>query len=79
MKADNLFDGISATLPEELLTTIYRGDGIRIERIVSQGQPSPEGFWYDQDESEWVIVLEGNAAVEFEEGPKCSSFIGARI
>ena len=66
MKAENLLEGIPADLSEELLTTIQRSEGVRIERIVSQGQASPEGFWYDQDESEWVLVLEGNAAVQFE-------------
>ena len=66
MTAKNLRDGIPAELPEELLTTILRGDGLRIERIVSQGQSSPPGFWYDQEENEWVIVLEGSAALQFE-------------
>jgi len=68
MKPENLFTGIPAELSEELLTTIHRGDGVRIERIVSQGQSSPQGFWYNQDENEWIIVLEGSAAIEFEEG-----------
>jgi cupin 2 domain-containing protein len=66
MKSENLFAGIPAELSEELLTTVHRGGAVRIERIVSQGQSSPDGFWYDQDEDEWVIVLEGSAAVEFE-------------
>ena len=39
---------------------------MRIERIVSTGQASPPGFWYDQDRPEWVIVLAGSAAVLFE-------------
>ena len=66
MKAKNLFDGIPAELPQELFTAIHDTDGLRIERIVSQGQSSPEEFWYDQDENEWVVVLEGSAAVQFE-------------
>jgi cupin 2 domain-containing protein len=66
MKAENLFDGIPAELTEELFTTIHRDGGLRIERIVSQGQSSPEGFWYDQDENEWIILVEGSAAVQFE-------------
>jgi cupin 2 domain-containing protein len=49
-----------------LFTTIQEGRGVRIERIVSRGQASPEGFWYDQEEDEWVVVLEGRAAIEFE-------------
>jgi cupin 2 domain-containing protein len=66
MKAKNLFDGIPAELPEELFTAIHGIDGLRIERIVSQGQSSPEGFWYDQDEHEWVVVIEGRAVIQFE-------------
>ncbi len=66
MHAENLWDGIPAELPEELFATLHRADGIRIERIVSQGQASPAGFWYDQEEHEWVLLLEGSAAVQFE-------------
>mgnify|MGYP000220688288 CR=1 FL=1 len=40
----------------------------RIERIVSFGQISPDTGWYDQDEHEWVIVLEGSGTIEFEDG-----------
>ena len=42
--------------------------GPRIERIVSEGHVSPEGFWYDQDEPEWVALLQGTAELEFEDG-----------
>ena len=70
MNASNLFDGIRADLPEEVFTAIHRAKGFRVERIVSQGQSSPEGFWYDQDEHELVIVLEGSAAIQFEGDPE---------
>ena len=40
---------------------------LRIERIVSRGQASPPGFWYDQPEAEWVLVLAGAARLRFEE------------
>ncbi len=66
MKAENLFDEIPAELAAELFTTVHQDAGLRIERIVSQGQSSPKGFWYDQEEDEWIILLEGCAAVEFE-------------
>ena len=42
--------------------------GIRIERIVSLGHASPEGFWYDQEEGEWVLLLKGAARLRFEGG-----------
>ncbi len=62
----NLFANIPIDIAEEELTTVLQDHGLRIERIVSQGQVSPPGFWYDQEESEWVMVLEGGAAVQFE-------------
>lgn len=68
----NIFAGIPA-LPfvpdhasQELIDTLLRTPMLRIERIVSHGQASPEGFWYDQDESEWVLVLSGAARMTFE-------------
>ena len=33
----------------------------KIERIVSRGHASPEDFWYDQEENEWVMVVKGTA------------------
>ena len=62
----NLFDDIRWELPEELFTEMLRTDDFRIERIVSHGHASPEGFWYDQDSSEWVILLQGKAAILFD-------------
>jgi cupin 2 domain-containing protein len=69
MNVENLLDGIPRELPEELLTTILRAKGFRVERIVSQGHCSPPGFWYEQEDHEWVIVLEGSAAIQFEGDP----------
>lgn len=42
-------------------------DKVRIERIISKGHSSELGFWYDQDEFEWVILLTGSAEIEFKE------------
>ena len=64
----NLFDDLPATLPNELVTILAQSQHIRIERIVSTGHTSPEGFWYDQDEHEWVVVLKGEARLAFEDG-----------
>ena len=63
----NLFTDLPANLPDELLTTLLKAANIRIERIVSHGHTSPEGFWYDQDEHEWVIVLKGASKLRFED------------
>jgi cupin 2 domain-containing protein len=66
MKADNLFENLPTALPEELFTTIIEAASFRVERIVSQGHASAPGFWYDQEQHEWLVVLEGAAVVEFE-------------
>jgi len=64
----NVFEEIPDSAPEELFTELLNADGIRIERIVSFGQSSPDGFWYDQKENEWVLLLEGSATLGFEKG-----------
>lgn len=62
----NLFDGIPEKLPDEHVTSLLATPHVRIERIVSHGHASPPGIWYDQPDSEWVVVLAGAAAVTFE-------------
>ena len=64
----NLFADLPRQLPEELITTVLEADRCRIERIVSHGHASPPGFWYDQDQHEWVLVLRGAARLRFEDG-----------
>ena len=49
----------------EVAETLLAAPGMRIERIVSLGQRSPPGFWYDQDEAEWVLLLTGAARLRF--------------
>lgn len=63
----NLFEEISDDLPEELFTVLAEGDGVKVERIVSDGHASGEGFWYDQTQNEWVLVISGSAVLEFED------------
>ncbi|QXI36310.1 cupin domain-containing protein [Pseudomonas xantholysinigenes] len=62
---DNLFTALPALDPRasEQFDEVLRRPGLRIERIVSSGQASPPGFWYDQDEGEWVLLLSGSAAL----------------
>jgi cupin 2 domain-containing protein len=62
----NLFDGIPEPGEQEAIGQIVKGNYVRIERIVSHGQASPPGFWYDQDEHEWVTVLTGQAVLRLD-------------
>jgi cupin 2 domain-containing protein len=60
----NIFDLPPLPLPEELTTIIAESGSVRIERIISTGQVSD---WYDQAETEFVTLLQGNAVIEFED------------
>ena len=59
----NIFDLPELPLPEEVTTILAESSNVRIERIVSTGQVSD---WYDQEETEFVVLLEGSAVIEFE-------------
>lgn len=52
---------------EEWLESILTQPGVRIERIISTGQISPPGFYYDQSEQEWVTLLQGEARLQFDD------------
>lgn len=65
---ENLLDVGDADRAAEVKTILLDTGQVRIERIVSFGQASPPGFWYDQQEREWVSVLRGSGVVQFEDG-----------
>ena len=64
--AGNLLSGVKPSADGERFDDLLTLPGLKIERIVSTGQASPPGFWYDQGWTEWVLLLSGAAAVEFE-------------
>jgi cupin 2 domain-containing protein len=66
MRKGNIYSVVPARAPEEIFETLVESGEVRIERIISDSHDSPEGFWYDQDESEWVMVLEGSAGLRFD-------------
>jgi len=57
----NLFAQLPHSFPQEIVEVLFSSSDVRLEKIVSTGQASPEGFWYDQSENEWVVVLQGAA------------------
>ena len=67
-KMKNLFEVPDQKLTDERIDTLLQSPGVRVERIVSMGHASPENFWYDQAEAEWVLVIQGRAALEFDDG-----------
>jgi cupin 2 domain-containing protein len=65
---DNLFAELPTPgEPAEQFVELLATPGLTVERIVSTGQASPPGFWYDQEEAEWVAVLAGAALLRFED------------
>jgi cupin 2 domain-containing protein len=62
----NLFEAAPEDLRAERVACLVDSRHVRIERIVSMGQESPPGFWYDQPWAEWVVVLAGSAGLRFE-------------
>lgn len=62
----NIFSGVMPNRTAEVFTTLLSERGIRIERIVSAGQGTRPGLWLDQPQGEWVLLLEGGAALEIE-------------
>jgi cupin 2 domain-containing protein len=67
MKIGNIFEleNYIYDPANEFFHSILEYNNIRIEKIISQGHCSPPGFWYDQDEYEWVILLQGKAKLMF--------------
>jgi len=66
IRIQGFFADVTSRLPNEVVTTLLEAVNIRIERIVSHGHVSPEGFWYDQEQHEWVVVLNGAARLRFD-------------
>jgi cupin 2 domain-containing protein len=62
----SLLDRLPSLRAEEQVERLIDGPNIRIERIVSTGQASPPGFWYDQPDDEFVVLLSGAARLRFE-------------
>ena len=64
--AGNLFEALDVASGQEVTSQLLRRKDLRIERIVSNGQASPPGFWYDQPHDEWVLLVAGGARLEIE-------------
>ncbi len=67
MDKKNLFGNILIDKDNEQFYEILKSENVRIETIVSNGQKSEKDFWYDQDENEFVMLLEGSATLEFKD------------
>ena len=71
----NLLRDLPDARAGEITDPIVAARGVRIERIVSLGQASPSGFWYDQAEAEWVLLLAGAARLRFADEPEARPLV----
>lgn len=65
---NNIFQNIPSNLSAEVFEDVIKHKDVRIERIISKGHSSPDQGWYDQEEHEWVMVLQGAGTLAFEDG-----------
>ncbi len=75
----NLFNLPDPLPHNEDIFDLVRSDDIRIERIVSTGQTTPEGQWYNQDEDEWVALIQGEAVLEYKTGERLNISAGDHV
>jgi cupin 2 domain-containing protein len=75
MSVFNLITSLPRKEVEEITENLVVGRGTRVERIISHGQASPDGFWYDQNEDEFVVILSGRAKLTVE-GQQPDLFLG---
>lgn len=64
----NIFQLPSKIPLEEIFETLIATENILIERIISTGQTTPPGKWYNQERDEWVILLQGEAQLSYDDG-----------
>ncbi|WP_028765755.1 cupin domain-containing protein [Shewanella fidelis] len=70
MQKNNLLTDLPVDLTLEVFEPLVKTEQLLIERIVSKAHVTPQGQWYDQKRSEWVMVMQGAARLEFIDG-KC--------
>lgn len=66
LAVNNLYQDVPDVSVDEVFQTLCRGHDFRLERIVSRGQATPKGEWYDQEQDEWVMLLQGEARLRIE-------------
>ncbi len=70
LERGSLFDAAGASTDRERVDVLLARPGARVERIVSTGQTTPPGEWYDQPDDEWVVLLAGRATLRLEDGAR---------
>ncbi|MCL1140105.1 cupin domain-containing protein [Shewanella pneumatophori] len=79
MQKQNIFTELPSDLSQEVFEPLIKTDKVLIERIVSKAHVTPVGQWYDQAHSEWVMVVQGAAKLEFNDGKTVKLNVGEHI
>jgi cupin 2 domain-containing protein len=66
----NLFEFPSSLPEQEVFDPLLHHPNVCIERIISTGQITPPGEWYDQNQDEWVILIQGQAELAYDDGSR---------
>ena len=79
MKTGNIFDSIPQNITDEIFELIIDQNNVKIERIISKGHTSPKSGWHEQAENEWVILLRGEAKIEFVDNKEICLKVGSHL
>lgn len=79
MNIGNIFESIPSEIKAEIFEPIAQSGTVKIERIISHGHRSPATGWYDQNQNEWVMVVQGAAKIEFEGGESVTLEAGSYL
>jgi cupin 2 domain-containing protein len=70
IKPNNIFSALLKANKGEVFEVLLKTRNLKIERIVSKGQATPENTWLKENSSEWVILLKGKARLLFKNTKK---------
>jgi len=79
MTLKNLLNNPNKPNNGEFFEDLIKTNNFRLERIVSFGNKTPEGEWYDQDKDEWVSLIQGKATIVFDKNKSITLFAGDHI
>ncbi|GIU23164.1 cupin domain-containing protein [Shewanella sp. MBTL60-007] len=79
MEKHNIFEALPQDLTQEVFEPLVTGSNLLIERIISKAHTTPVGEWYDQQRSEWVMVMQGAARLEFIDGEAVELHVGEHL
>ena len=68
MLVKNIFENLPSSFKDEFFEDIISSPDFKLERIISEDHSSPDGFWYDQDKNEFVLLVSGSAEIAFHDG-----------